>query len=60
MSETLIRQAKHAPGWQAWSRRMAALEQSDTERLARILAVFIEPNELSEAVGAVKAAGFHR
>jgi hypothetical protein len=60
MEETLIRRAKHSPGWQDWSRRMAALEQTDTERLARILAVFIDPPELSEAVGAVKAAGFHR
>lgn len=64
MAETLTHRAKSAPGWGAWARseaaRYAAEDQADGERMARILAAFIDPAELSEAVGALRAAGFHR
>lgn len=62
--EKLIRQARYAPGWAEWAAEQQRLEQtrivSDTERLGRILGQFVDPCELREAVGAVRAAGFHR
>jgi hypothetical protein len=60
MPETLIHRAKHAPGWQRWAAEQARLDDTDTDRLTRILGVFIDRYELPEAVGAIKAAGFHR